>query len=121
MSGDPRGSAPAVRGGGLGGHAVIATWLLARAVAVAQSADVPKEGLEDQVRKWTRQLNSPLLVGREEAQQKLIDLGPGVLEFLPVPTEKTSAEEKQRLGQIRDKLQRAQAEASVKATLVTLQ
>jgi hypothetical protein len=65
-------------------------------------------------------LNSPILAGREEAQQKLIALGPGVLEFLPVPTEKTSAEEKQRLGQIRDKLQRAQAEASVKATSVTL-
>ncbi len=91
------------------------------ALVLGQSADAPSESLKDEVTKLTRQLNSPLLASREDAQQKLIALGPGVLEFLPVPTERTSAEEKQRLGQIRDKLQRAQAEASMKATLVTLQ
>jgi hypothetical protein len=99
---------------------MIGTWLLAGSLLLGQSVDAPKEGLEDQVRGLIRMLNSPLLASREEAQQKLIALGPRVLEFLPVPTERTSAEEKQRLGQIRDKLQRAQAEASVKATLVTL-
>jgi hypothetical protein len=99
---------------------VIGTWLLAGSLLLGQSADAPKQSLGDQVRGLTRMLNSPLLASREEAQQKLIDLGPGVLEFLPVATERTSAEEKQRLGQIRDKLQRAQAEASMKATLVTL-
>lgn len=99
---------------------MINTWLLAGTLLLGQAADAPKESLEDQVRSLVRMLNSPLLAGREEAQQKLIGLGPGVLEFLPVATERTSAEEKQRLGQIRDKLQRAQAEASVKATSVTL-
>ena len=99
---------------------MIGTWLLAGSLLLAQSANAPKESLQKQVGDLARQLNSPLLAGREEAQQKLIALGPGVLEFLPVPTERTSAEEKQRLGQIRDKLQRAQAEASVKATYVTL-
>jgi hypothetical protein len=100
---------------------VIATWLLAGSLLLGQSASASKESLENQVRDLTRQLKSPLLVSREEAQQKLIALGPGVLEFLPVPTEDTAAEERQRLGQIRDKLQRAQAESSVKATSVTLQ
>ncbi len=86
----------------------------------AAKSEPAQESLETQVKAIVRMLNSPLLASREEAQQKLIDLGPGVLEFLPAPTERTSAEEKQRLGQIRDKLQRAQAEASVKATYVTL-
>ena len=99
---------------------MISTWFLAGSLLLGQTADPPKESLEDQVRALTRMLNSPLLASREEAQQKLIELGSGVLEFLPAPSERMSAEEKQRLGQSRDKLQRAQAEASVKATTVTL-
>lgn len=109
-----------LRVGRLGGLSVIGTWLLTGTLLMGQSAAAPKEKLEDEVKSLVRMLNSPILASREEAQQKLIDLGPGVLDFLPVTTERTSAEEKQRLGQIRDKLQKAQAEASVKATYVTL-
>jgi hypothetical protein len=99
---------------------VIGTWLLTGSLLLGQAKAAEKDGFEDQVKSLVRLLNSPVLTSREEAQQKLIELGPRVLDFLPVPTERTSAEEKQRLGQIRDKLQKAQAEASVKATYVTL-
>jgi hypothetical protein len=104
----------------MGGNAVITTWLLAGSLLLGQASDASKQSLADQVRGLARMLSSPVLASREDAQQKLIDLGPAVLEFLPAATERTSAEEKQRLGQIRDKLQRAQAEESVKASHVTL-
>jgi hypothetical protein len=99
---------------------VFNTLLLAGSLLLAQSGDVPREDLTQQVKQLIRQLSAPELAKRDAAQQQLIELGPAVLDLLPEPTDRTSAEEKQRLAQVRNKLQRAQAESSVQATTVTL-
>jgi hypothetical protein len=100
---------------------MFSTLLLAGSLMLAQSPQAPPEDLARQVRQLVRDLAAPELAKRDAAQKALIDLGPAVLDLLPAPTDRTSAEEKQRLSQIRDRLQRAQAENSLKATTVTLQ
>jgi hypothetical protein len=100
---------------------VLSTLLLAGSLLLGQAADATNDDLTQQVKRLIRQLNAPELSMRDDAQQQLIKLGPAVLDLLPEPTERTSAEERQRLAQIRNKLQRAQAEGSVEATHVTLQ
>jgi hypothetical protein len=109
-----------LRFGAKGDFAVIATLLLAGSLLVGQTGEAAKDELAQQVKRLIRQLNAPEISMREDAQEQLVKLGPAVLDLLPEPTERTSAEEKQRLAQIRNKLQRAQAEASVQATHVTL-
>ena len=100
---------------------VASSLLLGQAGGQAAAAPAgPAQDLAAQVRQLIRELNAPELAKRDAAQQKLLELGPDVLDLLPEPTDRTSAEEKQRLKQIRDKLQRAQAEASVQSSTVTL-
>ncbi len=77
--------------------------------------------LETQLRPLLRDLRSGTLQEREAAEQKLMEFGARVLDYLPEVNEKTSAELKQRLARVRDKLQKLAATDSGKATQVTLQ
>ena len=83
-------------------------------------AGAAEEGLELEVRRLVRRLDSPQLEGREAAEEELIKLGPKILDLLPRPTDRTPAEVKQRIGRIRQKLQRATAESTARASLITL-
>jgi len=95
--------------------------LLAGCTLAAQVDAAAQDDLRLEVRRLVRQLDSPQLLQREEAEQKLLALGPKILDLLPPITERTPAEVKQRLRRIRQKLQQAAAEAVARASLVTLQ
>ena len=97
------------------------TLLLAGSMLLGQTSPNASDDLAREVSRLVRDLSAPELAKREAAHQKLIELGPAVLELLPTPNDRTSAEEKQRLSQIRDKLQKSQAEGTLKASVVTLQ
>ena len=79
------------------------------------SADRPAE-----VRRLLRQLDAPRLEQRNAAETALIDLGPEVLPLLPKSEDRLSAEVRQRLGRVRQKLEQKLAAAAVEPSLVTL-
>ncbi len=78
------------------------------------------EGLRLEVRRLISELDSQQLARREAAEEKLLELGGDVLDLLPASTARTSAEVKQRIGRVRQKLQHFAAESAVKESLVTL-
>ncbi len=73
-----------------------------------------------EVRRLVRQLDAPELARRNAAEAELLKRGPAVLDLLPQPDDHASAEVRQRLGRIRQKLQQAAAEATAKSTTVSL-
>ena len=99
-----------------------ARWLLCSSLAcvlAGQVETIADDDLSLEVRRLIRQLDATKLAQREEAEQKLVQLGPKVLDLLPV-NDPMSAEMKERLGRIRQQLQRAAAESAAKASLITL-
>ncbi|MGE0610702.1 MAG: hypothetical protein AB7O62_26665 [Pirellulales bacterium] len=101
---------------------MILSLVLAACAALADDSAPAKESdeMKSQVRQLARQLDAAELSQREAAEQKLIELGPDVLDLLPPITPRTSAEVKERLARVRDKLQRQEAEAIVQPRRVTL-
>jgi hypothetical protein len=93
--------------------------LLAGCVFAGQAATVAEDELSLEVRRLVRQLNAPQLAQREAAEKELLQLGPRVLGLFPAVTDRTPAEVGQRLGRIRQKLQRAAAEAAIQPSLIT--
>ena len=79
------------------------------------------EPLQADVRRLVRQLDSPQLAEREAAEAELLRRGPAILDLLPPPGDRASAEVRQRLGRIRQKLQQQAAEAAAKSSTITLQ
>lgn len=90
------------------------------ALLLGQTAGTADDALRVAVPQWVRQLDSPVLAEREEAERRLLEMGPAVLNLLPSVTERTPAEIQQRVGRIRQKLQRAAGEEAGRASLVTL-
>lgn len=84
----------------------------------AAAAPAASEELKAQVKQLVRELDAAELAAREEAEQKLVALGPAALDLLPAATNRMSAEVKERLGRVRDKLQRAEAAGVVEPTRV---
>ncbi len=78
------------------------------------------EDLQLAVRGLVRQLNATQLSQREEAEGQLLKLGAKILPLLPEVTVKMPAEMRQRLGRVRQKLQRTAAEAAARQSLVSL-
>ncbi|MBN1909125.1 MAG: hypothetical protein JW818_05245 [Pirellulales bacterium] len=78
------------------------------------------EAMKVAVRRLVRQLDASTLAERDEAEEKLIKLGPEAIDLLPEPTGRMSAEVKQRLARVRQKLEQAAADAAVQASHVTL-
>ncbi|MCO6459661.1 MAG: hypothetical protein J5I93_30480 [Pirellulaceae bacterium] len=90
-------------------------------VVVGQApAEAPRD-LEAAVRRLVRQLDSSELAARDEAERALIELGPGVLDYLPRITARTPAEVKERLGRVAQAVEKVAAEAVGKASRVTLE
>ncbi|MEX2357603.1 MAG: hypothetical protein WEE51_04690 [Pirellulaceae bacterium] len=79
------------------------------------------DGLAQSARFLVRQLDGNALAERNEAEQKLVDLGPGVLPHLPEVTAGTPAEVKVRLGRIRTTLEQQRADRATQPTHLTLQ
>ena len=94
------------------------------AVLVVLCLAVPVRAADDdlklKVRTLVKQLDADELADRDDAEAALVELGPAALDVLPEPNDRLSAEAKQRLGRIMQKLQHAAAEATARATTVTL-
>jgi hypothetical protein len=67
-----------------------------------------------------RQLDSDQLAQRDAAEATLIEKGPAVLTLLPAENDHTSAELRERLARIRQKLDRLAVASAAKAALITL-
>lgn len=79
------------------------------------------DDLAQSARFLVRQLDGNTLAERNEAEQKLVELGPGVLSHLPEVTPNTPAEVKVRLGRIRTTLEQLRADQATEPTHLTLQ
>jgi hypothetical protein len=90
------------------------------AAPAAGEAAASTEDLKTQVARLVKQLDANELAQREAAEQQLVALGSAALDLLPQPSNKMSAEVKERLGRVRDKLQRAEAVAVVQPSKVTI-
>jgi hypothetical protein len=89
--------------------------------ATAEAEPQAEPDLAAKVRRLVRQLDAPQLRERDRAEEELLQLGPKVLPLLPKEPDPTKPEVDQRVGRIRQKLQRTQATASVEPSTVTLQ
>ena len=94
--------------------------LLLIGVVVGQATTAVDEDLQIDVRRAVRQLDARTLDERNEAEAKLIEMGPKILDLLPPDTARTSAEVRERLGRVRQKLQQQAAEFSTQASQITL-
>ncbi len=100
---------------------MMAALTLIGGVLLGQAGPAAGDDLDIRVRRLVRQLDAPQLAERESAEQKLIELGPEVLDLLPQDPDRTSAEVAQRVARIRQKLERTMAESAGRASSVTLQ
>src|ERR1035438_2788550 len=96
--------------------------MLVGCLLLAQTA-VSNDDLKLEVRKLVRQLDSVEKARREAAVAQLIAIGlkqPAVLELLPQPTQQgIPAGVLELVGQVRQKLQRTQAESAAEPSIVT--
>jgi hypothetical protein len=99
---------------------LISLSLLAQPGASAQTE--PQEvDLPDRVAELVLQLDADSLAERNAAEKALIELGPEVLNLLPSIAPSTPAEVKERLGRIREALEKEAARVVIKPTRVTLE
>ena len=88
---------------------------------LAGQADAPAaEDLRAEVERLVRRLDAPQLAEREAAEAELLRRGPAMLDLLPPMTDRTPAEVRQRLGRVREQLQRQAADAAADASTITL-
>lgn len=103
------------------------TWVPLLIVSVITLVILPLSSLraeegpsEEEVAELVEELSAPQKARREEAEKKLIALGPKVVDLLPKSGPDVSEEVASRLGRVRMALYRKRAEASVSASTVTL-
>ena len=85
-----------------------------------QAASDPPQATEQTIRKLVKELDAKSLKERDEAEKRLIELGPNILGSLPVVDANTSGEMKVRLQRIRQQLQSSNIETFFEASKVTL-
>jgi hypothetical protein len=94
--------------------------LLVSSLLVGQVEKPAAEELKSDVRRLVRQLDASQLAQREAAEAELLKRGPVILELLPQPSDRQSAEVQQRLGRVRQKLQQQAADDAARPSLITL-
>ena len=95
--------------------------LLLFTALVAGQVDKPAgEELKSDVRRLVRQLDAAQLAQREAAEAELLKRGPAILDLLPQPNDRQSAEVRQRLGRVRQKLQQQAADNAARSSTITL-
>lgn len=97
-----------------------AAMLLLGSVLPTQADAAADEGLELKVRRLVLRLDADQLSQRQAAEEQLLGLGPEILDLLPQPTDRLSAEARQRIGRVRQKLQQLAAEAVARPSSITL-
>jgi len=95
--------------------------LLLLGYLLSAASAAPDAAFRQEVPRLVRQLDSPQFAQREEAEKKLLEFGPRVLDLLPETGPQTPAEVRQRLARVRQQLQRTLAETAAEAALVTFQ
>ena len=95
--------------------------LLLGSLLVGQAETPAIEPQKAEVRRLVHQLDSPQLAEREAAEAELLRRGPAILDLLPPPGDRASAEVRERLGRIRQKLQQQAAEEAARSSTITLQ
>lgn len=96
------------------------TLILIACTLTAQSPQSAGDDLKTEVRRLVRQLDSDELAQRNAAEEALIQKGPAVLDLLPESTDRLSAEVRERLARVRQSLQQAAVESTLKSSLITL-
>jgi hypothetical protein len=99
---------------------VLSAWLLVGGLLLGQAETPTAPAQAETVRGLVRELDAAEKAPRDAAERQLIELGPGVLALLPQATDRTPAEVRLRLDRIRAQLERAQADASARASTVML-
>ena len=94
--------------------------LLLTSLLAGQVETPAGEELKSDVRRLVRQLDAAQLAQREAAEAELLKRGPAILDLLPQPNDRQSAEVRQRLGRIRQKLQQQAADNAAKSSTITL-
>jgi hypothetical protein len=94
--------------------------LLLGSLLAGQAPTATDQAAQADVARLVRQLDAPQLARRDAAEAELLRRGPAILGLLPAATQRAPAEVQQRLGRIRQKLQRAEAQAATQASLITL-
>ena len=99
---------------------MISCLLLIGGLLAGQTTATTDEAVKTDVRRLVRQLDAPQLAQREAAEADLLKRGPAILGLLPTDAQAASAEVRQRLGRIRQRLQLAAADSTAQASLITL-
>jgi hypothetical protein len=94
--------------------------LLIGSLLAGQAESPAGEDLAAEVRRLVVQLDAGQLAQREAAEAELLRRGPAVLDLLPPDGQIASAEVQQRLGRLRQKLERLAADAVAQASTITL-
>ncbi len=94
--------------------------LLLSSLLAGQVEKPAGEELKSDVRRLVRQLDAAQLAQREAAEAELLKRGPAILELLPQPSDRQSAEVRQRLDRVRQKLQQQAADAATQSSTITL-
>lgn len=95
-------------------------WFLAMPAAVSPAWAQADAALRDRVLQLVERLGDPKPEARDDAQNRLIKLGPKILPLLPEPTE-TDKDRKDRLEKIRATIKEAAEEINTGASKVTIQ
>ena len=82
--------------------------------------DAADDALKLEVRRLVHQLGAPQLARRQRAEEKLLKLGPRIIDLLPPPSDRTLAEIRERVGRIRQKLQLDAARTAARSSTITL-
>jgi hypothetical protein len=101
--------------------AVLCWWAGAAGPAVRAQNDTADAALRDRVLQLVERLGDPKPEARDDAQARLIKLGPKVLPLLPEPLAGSEKDRKERLDRVRAALKELQEETSTGASLVTIQ
>ena len=97
------------------------TLVLLGGLLLAQVHTAANDDLKLEVRRLIRQLDAPQLAERQAAENRLIEMGPEILDLLPESSERVSAEVAERVARIRQQLQHTMAESAGRASPVTLE
>lgn len=100
---------------------MIKTLLVISCAILAQPPESSNSELANEVAKLIRNLNADALTQREAAEQRLLELGPKILELLPDPNAPQPAETEIRLDRVTQELRRQQIDSLTQATHVTLE
>ena len=89
--------------------------------AQQSSTEQSSVDLAGEVPIWIAELDAPTAKARREAEQRLIQAGPEVAEFVPVILDHLSIDARQRLQRIQKRWQASSTKSELKTTIVKMQ